>query len=157
MNKEEQLLYDIFSVQEKERDKMNWCEWHGFYHQEQACAQEKERNKMPTSLEIVTFELDRQKRMDALFKRIKPSSETLMCQAIFDILIIPFKYEPVSIHSTQLDYGVFEGYNQALRNVITAITERIKNVKISCTHVWHNLPGNYTRQCEKCEMEQNIR
>lgn len=24
-------------------------------------------------------------------------------------------------------------------------------------HKWYNLPGNYTRKCEKCELEENIR
>ena len=27
-----------------------------------------------------------------------------------------------------------------------------------CTkHLWYNLPGNYTRKCENCELEESIR
>ena len=24
------------------------------------------------------------------------------------------------------------------------------------THVWYNLPGNYTRKCDNCELEENL-
>lgn len=42
-------------------------------------------------------------------------------------------------------------------SMIQVGTSGFRCVKEPCNHAWYNLPGNYTRKCEKCEMEENIR
>ena len=40
---------------------------------------------------------------------------------------------------------------------VNEVTDTMTEKQQPCVaHVWYNLPGNYTRECERCQLEENL-